>query len=637
MNSNPSTPNNDAIQDFEGGDLRGKSFPGPRRYANFRHIITGPPPVLHYFHQAFALLLAFFAGFTTAYAVATFTFLFEESNPRFWQLGLIIGFIIVTFWIFTLWKGLTYILGIISIIVIFLIVITVAIADKDIAGRTALNTLSISGSIAGIVGLAEALVLTQAFLRHLAFSILGLVIGAEVGLTMESTQAERVGLFLISALILGLGCYMGRRALQPNPDPRYKILQTLAINISTWHSTCFRDADLTAADFSNTTLRHTDFSNATLTRTCWRDAKFHQNNLQGTYLANPKIRRLVTTLDGQGQTFDRLDLRGVNLNEANLSGASFIGADLSNATLQGANLTNAKLAQTQLYGADLTGAILTGAYIENWGISPETHLDAIQCDYIYLRLPTDDNPDPYRKPDNRDETFQANDFTDFIAPILNTLKAYRQQTRQPTPDAATAKTLDLYHREGIDPTAAAIALQQLIDQHSEAQIQILSIKGVDQKIRIQASIAASVDPSPLNTDYFQRYNRLATQPNSNLQTLFETLAAQHTQLRSLEARIAAATDSPGSYVTIPPTSNTPPRRTALQRKRDRLHTAIDQQNQHLDILEAELNAVHGQRNLEMNDANRLKLRRQIEQLEENFEIEQAKLARLEQQLSELPL
>ncbi|MEM6835245.1 MAG: pentapeptide repeat-containing protein [Cyanobacteria bacterium P01_C01_bin.120] len=632
MNFHPPTPNHYRTQNFEGTDLRGKPFIGTWQHVIFRQVTTGPPPILQSFHQVCAVLLAILAGFTTLYAVGIFLDLFSESNFSFWLLGIGIGIGIVTFWGFALWKGLTYTLGLISFIAIFMIVMTVAIADNaQIAGATAVSALSIGGSIAGIVGLAAAIVLTQAFPRHLVFSILGLVIGAG----FSGTEADRIWLFAISILILGLGCYMGKCALHSNPDSRYEILRTLAITFATWGSTRFREADLTAADFSNATLRHTDFSNAVLTRTRWHNTTFHQNNLQGTYLANPQIRRLVTELDGQGQNFDRLDLRGVNLDHANLAGASFIGTDLTNATLQGANLTNAKLAQAQLYGADLTGAILTGACIENWGISPETHLDAIQCDYIYLRLPTNDNPDPYRKPDNRDETFQANDFIDFIAPILNTLKAYRQQTLPPTPDATPLKTLDLYHRKGIDPTAAAIAFQELINQNPPAQIRILSIEGVDQKIRIQASIATHADPSPLNTHYFQRYNRLMVHPHEDLQALFETLATQHTQLRLLEARIADATDSPLSYVEVSPTSDTSLRRSALQRKRDRFNQAINQQNQHLDNWETELQALNNQWAVEGNEAARVKLQRQITQLENQLAAGEEKLAELERQLRDL--
>ncbi|MEN8446050.1 MAG: pentapeptide repeat-containing protein, partial [Cyanobacteria bacterium J06555_13] len=490
------------------------------------------------------------------------------------MLGLAVGILLVLFLFITLRNGLTAALGSLSLVTVFLIVITVALASKEIAGLTALSTLVIGGFVAGSVGLAAAITLMRAKTFPIIAAVFGLVVGSVFGLTYDSTVSDVTCLSVMSISGLSLGCYLGHQATHHNP--LYALLQNLAINLSTRSSTSFKASDLTAANFSNATLRHTDFENATLTRTRWHNATFHQNNLTGTYLDDPNIRRLVTELDGESQSFDRFDLRGINLDGARLAGASFVGADLSNATLKGADLTNAKLAQAQLYGADLTGAVLTGAYIENWGISPETNLEAIHCDYIHLRLPTDKNPDPYRKPDKRDEVFQKDDFTNFIAPILNTLKAYRQQSLPRPSEVTLTKTLDLYHREGIDPTAAAIALQELINQNPQAQIQVLSIGGVNQNIRIEASITPQTEPSDLNARYFHRYNQLSTQSSASLQALFETLAVQHLQLRSLESRLAAATGSSTSYVTIAPNEIASLQRSGLRRKRDRLLNAIDQ-------------------------------------------------------------
>ncbi|BAZ70821.1 hypothetical protein NIES4106_56180 (plasmid) [Fischerella sp. NIES-4106] len=118
-----------------------------------------------------------------------------------------------------------------------------------------------------------------------------------------------------------------------------------------------------------------------------------------------------------------------------------IGADLSEANLQDADLSRAKLVQTQLDGTDFTGATLTGAYIEDWGITTDTKFDGVRCEYVYMRLPTKENPDPLRKPDNREEVFADGEFGDFIKPIVD--------------------TLDLYHNQGVDPRAIAIAFKQL--------------------------------------------------------------------------------------------------------------------------------------------------------------------------------
>ncbi|WP_207714345.1 hypothetical protein [Scytonema sp. UIC 10036] len=57
--------------------------------------------------------------------------------------------------------------------------------------------------------------------------------------------------------------------------------------------------------------------------------------------------------------------------------------------------------------------------------------DAVRCEYVYMRLPTKDNPDPLRKPDNNKEVFADGEFGDFIKQIFD--------------------TLDLYHNSGVDP------------------------------------------------------------------------------------------------------------------------------------------------------------------------------------------
>ncbi|HEY9296677.1 MAG TPA: pentapeptide repeat-containing protein, partial [Phormidium sp.] len=163
----------------------------------------------------------------------------------------------------------------------------------------------------------------------------------------------------------------------------------LAINLTAVGGTSFQQANLTEADFSQAILKHTDFRDANLTRTFWRDARgLEFARLGNSYLANPKIRQLVVSCNGLGKNFNGLDLTGVNLQGANLQDASFIGANLNQSNLHNADLSRAILKQTQLDHTDLTGAILTGACIEDWGVTSTTKLENVQCDYVYMRLPT---------------------------------------------------------------------------------------------------------------------------------------------------------------------------------------------------------------------------------------------------------
>lgn len=71
----------------------------------------------------------------------------------------------------------------------------------------------------------------------------------------------------------------------------------------------------------------------------------------------------------------------------------------------------------QLDKTDLRGAILTGAYIEDWLITSQTKLDNVKCEYIFMRIPTRENPNPHRLPPNWDETFKEGEFSRLFNPL----------------------------------------------------------------------------------------------------------------------------------------------------------------------------------------------------------------------------
>jgi uncharacterized protein YjbI with pentapeptide repeats len=287
----------------------------------------------------------------------------------------------------------------------------------------------------------------------------------------------------------------------------------LAAFVTQRGGTRFHNANLTDANFQKAELKSTDLRQANLTHTCWFQAqKLNLALVETTYLEKLVVQELVTTRLGQDKNFDGLLLRGLNLCNANLTDASFIGADLSEANLQDANLSLAKLVQTQLDGTDFTGATLTGAYIEDWNITTDTKFDGVRCEYVYMRLPTKENPDPLRKPDNRQEVFADGDFGDFIKPIFD--------------------TLDLYHSQGVDPRAIAISFKQLADNHPDAGLEIVAIEKRSQNnFLLRAKTVITADKSQLSAEYFELYNKLKALPKEDLIFL---LAQQDGQIQSLE-------------------------------------------------------------------------------------------------------
>ncbi|WP_242063054.1 pentapeptide repeat-containing protein [Nostoc sp. FACHB-145] len=209
----------------------------------------------------------------------------------------------------------------------------------------------------------------------------------------------------------------------------------------------------------------------------------------------------------------------------NLADASFIGADLSNANLQDADLSRGKFLQTQLDGTDLRGATLTGAYIEDWGITNETLFDRVKCEYVYMRLPTKENPNPLRKPDNYKEVFAPGEFGDFIKPIFD--------------------TLDLYHNQGVDPRAIAISFKQLAENHPDADLRIvgMEVRGED-KFLLRAKTAIAADKSELSAEYFATYNQLKALAEQEVKAL---ITEKDSRITDLQTMVMTALQSPKFY------------------------------------------------------------------------------------------
>lgn len=366
-----------------------------------------------------------------------------------------------------------------------------------------------------------ALATLSTVLAVIVFESVYITITGAIGITLAiATMTSRtytvIPITTIAALFTG---YLAWKTINSSQLFMW-ILQT-AIAIAAKRGNLFINANLSDADFTDATLKLCDFRGANLTRTRFfqaRGLKFCR--LGNTYLAHPKIRQLVVTLNGQSQNFDGLNLEGVNLQDANLPGAnlqdaSFIGTNLNKANLRNANLSRAILKQAQLDGTDMRGAILTGACIEDWGITGSTKLEGVHCDYVFMRLETDDNPNRLRKPDNWGETFAEGEFADFIKPYVD--------------------TLDLYHSQDIDPRAISIALKNLSANHPEQELRFVAIeRRGNNGLNLRFTTAPGADKSKLSHEYFRDYARIKKELPLAVQL---KLTAQDTEIRTLNGII----------------------------------------------------------------------------------------------------
>jgi uncharacterized protein YjbI with pentapeptide repeats len=546
--------------DFSYADIRGTDFTNAvLAGADFSYAQAGLQPRWKISLMLGSLILALVAGLDAAYGGASVGVLlvYRGIQSIDFLFSLIALSILLGFSFLAAQRGWGSEVGGLAVIVATAIAFIAAVGTADAIAGVVVQAVAISGVVAGIVTGALVVAIAKTIsgrgilIAVLALALLGAVIGALLGIPKDNSSAVISG--SIAAIIVTIGflllsVHAAKRALAG--DRRFALITSMAIALCTSKGTSFRNANLINANFTQAVLKHTDLRHAVLIRANWLQARgLDQARTSGTCLKNRDVCQLLITKDGNAKNFDHYDLRGANLEGANLIGASFIGTDFSEATLRNANLSKAKLTQAQLYRTDLTHACLTGAYIQDWAISTDTSLQEVKCEYIYMRLPTTEDPDPWRKPDNRHEIFKEDDFSDFIAPIIKTLDLYRQQNIDPRQMASAFKTLDLYHYKGIDPGAAAVALKQLAVNHPEAGLEVVALEGRgEEKIRLQARVTGKADQSKLSAEYFERYREISSLPYGDLQALLTGIEEKDERIRSLEKMVMTAIESNKSYI-----------------------------------------------------------------------------------------
>lgn len=522
-------------RDFSGESLRGQSFKGKNlsdadftkadiRSADFtntnltRAKFSQVKAGLCLYYLVVLLtgiwILAAVSGFFIAFIASPVEFAFTSTNIANRALGQVVLLVWLVYFVTTLFKGIVSGAFAVTVAGAFALIFFPAEAIAG-AGSVAVAVAGVgAGSVA--ISAATAVAGPVAMIVTAIFTL--------VGAASNKGVLDNGIIFAITIISALLSIYIGCRAI--STDDRDVWIRAFTIAFASVGSTSFCGAILLEADFSKAQLKNSDFRRAQLVRTHWRDARELNWVRPGdTYLKSLKVQELLITGNGQGGSFDYvLDLRGINLQGANLIGVDFTGSVLSDSNLQGANLTsaslisatlnrvnfqnaefsNAKLVQAQLDQANLTGAILTGAYIADWNITTRTQLNGIRCDYVFMRLPPSGSLElnPRRKPDDWNKTFAEGEFSDFIAPMV--------------------ETLDLYHNQAVDLRAVAISFHNLRQQYPDANLNIVSMEKRGkhrEKLLLRAEASPQSDLPQLHRHYFEYHSYLLTLPSQALQAL----------------------------------------------------------------------------------------------------------------------
>ncbi|NEP80631.1 MAG: pentapeptide repeat-containing protein, partial [Okeania sp. SIO3B3] len=270
-------------------------------------------------------------------------------------------------------------------------------------------------------------------------------------------------------------------------DKNNLFILKFAVAIATIGGTCFKDANLTDADFSHAILKSTNFRFANATRTFWRQTKYLKfARVEATILIDIKVRELLITGYGKDQEYIGANLRGANLISTNLSNANFKLADLGEASLKAANLNNANLTETLAIGTNFTTAQMSGTCLEAWNIDHTTILDNIESKYIYLlEEPKPETDDRERRPSSG--YFQEGDFTKLFQEVLD--------------------TVDLIFRNGVDAKAFMSSFQQVQGENQDIP---MKIRGMENKgdgvVVITIDVPPETDKEKIHQRFFQFYD-----------------------------------------------------------------------------------------------------------------------------------
>ncbi len=498
---------------FTGANLRGANFTGAKAGLQKRWVLL---------LVLLSFLLSAISGFLYLFNTILIAYMFDSSQSAENQFaGWVALIITIIVYIIIIRRGISLSLAVAGA---FALAVAGAVAGV-VAGavaRAGAGAFAVAGAGAGAVAVAGALAIAGAGAGAFAgaFAVAGA--GAFAGALALAVAGAVAGAGAVALAVAGAGtvvsAYVAWRAMKG--DEKYALVRNIAVAFAAIGGTSFRGADLTDVNFTEARLKSTDLRNAKLIRTCFHKTKLIDRVRPGiSYLQHSQVRKLILNEQGQDQNFDRLDLRGINLKAALLTDASFIGTDLSEACLQDADLSRAKLVQTQLDNTDFTGATLTGAYIKDWNITHETNFCGVKCEYVYMRLPTKENPNPLRKPDNNAEVFADGEFGDFIQPIFD--------------------TLDLYHNQGVDPRAIAISFKELAENNPDAGLEVVAMeKRGDDKFLLRAKVAPEVNKSELSAEYFETYNHLKTLTASEqVKHLLTKLKVKDTEINSQKNQI----------------------------------------------------------------------------------------------------
>jgi hypothetical protein len=251
---------------FIGADLRGANFSDANlKGADFSKSKTGMQLYSKILVFLMALVVSLFSGYIAMLAGTTVQSLLKSTDPNY----KIAGYVTIAFFaIFigvAIWKGVFK-----AFLNVYFIIIALALVSGLFMMVSGFGT-----GIGALNGIYALLLMGVMFLvgtiarataGTLASTVLFLVVALGGGMFGKSLGGG------IGTVAMALSCaYISKQALKKGN--KVSLLSQIALTVSTFFGTSFKNADLSNADFSNAEVNNTNFSKANLTGVNWENTK----------------------------------------------------------------------------------------------------------------------------------------------------------------------------------------------------------------------------------------------------------------------------------------------------------------------------------------------------------------------------
>lgn len=250
--------------DFNGADLRGTDFTEAiLTNANFTKCKTGLKTSSAVFIFIFALIISLLSGYIAMLTGATVQQMLKSGDPKIETSAYIVTCLMIVFILLAIWKGGKNTL--VSIIVTIAAVLLTGLVSYLSGIGSGIGSLYASLALILFVLMIIVGTIARASAGTLSSNIIFLIVAVGGGMFGKSLGGG------LGTVILAVSCaIISKRVLSGKGN--FPLIEKTAMKVGTFFGTKFKNADLTNADFSESTIKNTDFSGAKLTGVKWENS-----------------------------------------------------------------------------------------------------------------------------------------------------------------------------------------------------------------------------------------------------------------------------------------------------------------------------------------------------------------------------